>query len=718
MRTKPLQENCNRFRQRQEMDTQTPKATGSKAARLRAAGHGYSTTSTDTLIADGAIDRSSSTWHRPLVSRDVPLVENRFIEEHSSRTDAGDAQNSRSTYPPPPTAPTPPIISPYLDFPEELSQMLINERHLENSDELAEAFREASIYPPITKQSLSELDIQNIITNIRLRHDVNFDRDLSFRPNLDGARGQAKQRKTDMYWAALVAELELYNILSRGPPSPTMQAETHWMALANHARRRIPIMFQTIQDVLKSLVPDRDHSRVDEHLDVPMLMQEIERGVCDLVRLAEWMAQLLKEHCAPMRDGWVDKMVNLTREGVAKGSSKDIVDGLRELLGILETMKLVSRLLACLGSPLILLQDVANHQIRNLKTLLIEDTINFEKHYHLDRLVSHRSRVDLDYAHAYYVNAKWEFVAQHPNQTINTPHVRLEIFTRAVIATFFNKNGRHEFPDTFYLDQDRLRTLKWEIEDLIHLEVCMDAFVAFLKDFGHDGPIPPPTRHQLQTSLLAIMGDALGYGSNQWFINSEALSLELLRQASHVTGQAVSYSHQNLSLANDKLRSMFCESFSTHNPRLETVLLDRVIPCMVRNTNSTPMDLFNNLVPVAKTVSPSPTHFIHLQSNDTSSSPHTLDPESARWQDIANRITHIILLHWRVWDRIAYVQEDEAELSQLATAANSSAPSAQSTQLSASCAPEQDTQVVAAMKTGEPRESATDTHVAHETSSQ
>jgi hypothetical protein len=113
------------------------------------------------------------------------------------------------------------------------------------------------------------------------------------------------------------------------------------LQLIQHAKRRIPVMFQTIQEVMKSLVPDRDHSRVDEHLDVPMLMQEIERGVCDQVRLAEWMAQLLKEHCAPMRDGLVDEMVNKTREGVEQHKSAKIVEGLRQLLAILEAMKLV-----------------------------------------------------------------------------------------------------------------------------------------------------------------------------------------------------------------------------------------------------------------------------------------------------------------------------------------------------------------------------------------
>jgi hypothetical protein len=93
-------------------------------------------------------------------------------------------------------------------------------------------------------------------------------------------------------------------------------------------------------------------------LDVDLLMQSIERGVCDFVRLAEWMAHLLKEHCAPMRDVWVDEMVAATRHGAATQDSKQIVFGLRTLFGILEAMKLVcftmtnsakSKLMHCTG---------------------------------------------------------------------------------------------------------------------------------------------------------------------------------------------------------------------------------------------------------------------------------------------------------------------------------------------------------------------------------
>ena len=234
-------------------------------------------------------------------------------------------------------------------IPEELVGLLrvmIKERSVEmlednvpSTEELAEQFLEAIDTPPVTKQSLSELDIQSIITNMKLRHDVNFDRDLSFRPNVDGIKGQEKERAAEKYWTALIAELELYNRLFQGTPAiPQARIEV----LTPHAQRRIPLLFQTVRDVLKSLVPERDHSRVDEHLDIPMLMQAIERGVCDFVRLAEWMAQLLKEHCAPMRDAMVDNMVVLIKQGAAQHRSWKIVFGLKELFGVLEAMKLVS----------------------------------------------------------------------------------------------------------------------------------------------------------------------------------------------------------------------------------------------------------------------------------------------------------------------------------------------------------------------------------------
>ncbi|KAJ9642542.1 Protein SOSEKI 1, partial [Coniosporium tulheliwenetii] len=202
----------------------------------------------------------------------------------------------------------------------------------------------AARFPPITKQSLSELDIGSILSNPKLRHDVNFDRELHFRPNLDGAKGRSKIRTAEEYWEALIAELELYNYFAQNTTLPGYD-EQAWAPYIKASQVRIPLIFETIRDILKNLLPEREHASVDEHLDVSMLMQEIEKGVCDLLSISRWLAQVLKAHCAPMRDAWVDKMVKQTEIGVQTCSVRSIVYGLRELLGILEAMKLVSYVL-------------------------------------------------------------------------------------------------------------------------------------------------------------------------------------------------------------------------------------------------------------------------------------------------------------------------------------------------------------------------------------
>jgi hypothetical protein len=355
-----------------------------------------------------------------------------------------------------------------------------------------------------------------------------------------------------------------------------------------------------------------------------------------------------------------------------------------------------------------------------LKTQLVEDTINFEKHYHLDRLVSHRSRVNIDAAQAWYRRASFEFGGKHSTQPRHVQQIRLELFVRAVIAQLFKRNSLHELPETFYLDQDRLRSLKAEIEDLIHVEICMDAFATLLRQFGFDSTVSPSIRHRLHTSILAIMGNAIGHGSQQWVLNSEALSLEIIRQASLVAGQNLSFSHDTLSSANDQLLHMFHNSLTTHNPRLETMLFERVITCTNRHTSSAAVDLFNNLIPIANAITPHPSHFSHLNTSNTSSFPQIINPETTKWQDVASRITHIILVHWRVWERIAYVQEDDSKQTIPHLGQESFIPSTQSVK-SSQAAPhtsELESQLVTTMKTGDSLETGQETLVPHEAHSQ
>jgi hypothetical protein len=188
--------------------------------------------------------------------------------------------------------------------------------------------------PPVTKKTLSELDVNKIVHNPKLRHDINFDPDLHFRPNLDGEKGRRKTEKTDGFYDTLRMQLEKY-FLNREQFEKELEegnAQANWC---------LPATLWAIKGILETLVPQRDRSSVEETFNVELLMQQFRKGVADLPKLALWLSQLLKCHCAPMRDKWVDDMVNAITQGDQTRDIALLVGGIRQLLGVLEAMKLV-----------------------------------------------------------------------------------------------------------------------------------------------------------------------------------------------------------------------------------------------------------------------------------------------------------------------------------------------------------------------------------------
>jgi hypothetical protein len=346
-----------------------------------------------------------------------------------------------------------------------------------------------------------------------------------------------------------------------------------------------------------------------------------------------------------------------------------------------------------------------------LKTLLIEDTINFEKHYHLDRLVHGRIRVNINTAQNWFTNAVDEFGPQCSPRPRAGPYFELEVFTRAVVAISFGRDGRSDFPETFFLDHDRLVTLKAEVDDLVMFEVCMEMYVTLARQLGYQGPMTMAIGQQLRTALSAIMGEAAGHGPQQWMMNSEALSLEILRQASHLAGQTPGCSFDRMAEANQCLRLMFVRKSAWHASRLEASLLPQILANVDRHSSSSPIELFNSLVSISHSMPQLPT-LSRPTISDTFFFAH-LHPETAKLTDLANRITHIILLHWRVWGPIAYVQEDKPQHLSLDGGVVPSAVSQTQSRQAPSNA-EQEASLPTSMRTGEPLESGQDTHITHQ----
>ncbi|KAK5278045.1 Protein SOSEKI 1, partial [Cryomyces antarcticus] len=151
--------------------------------------------------------------------------------------------------------------------------LLIKDLQGSQGPHMVHCFLNATLSPPITSESLSELDMVRIVNNPKLRHDINFDRELSFRPNLEGPNRKEKFRATDEYWTALTAELALYTHLFDASSSARRVQEQHRGLYIAGSRKRVPLLFETLKDILKTLVAEGDQSRIEEVLDVPMLMQ-------------------------------------------------------------------------------------------------------------------------------------------------------------------------------------------------------------------------------------------------------------------------------------------------------------------------------------------------------------------------------------------------------------------------------------------------------------
>ena len=216
----------------------------------------------------------------------------------------------------------------------------------------------ASPDPPITKESLSELELARIINDVRLRHDLNFEREVSFRPNTCGDRGKRKKLEADTYWEALITEFAIYitqrQSESSNPSSSEPVSTSLWLQRPpslRHVPLRLPGMFKAIQEILKTLVPGSEWTMIDDRLDIDLILRQLEKGVCDIPTLIEWLGGLLQRCCSPQRDHVVIDMVSSIRNGFENNNPYLLVKGLRDLFGVLELMKLVSH-------PLVLVRRI------------------------------------------------------------------------------------------------------------------------------------------------------------------------------------------------------------------------------------------------------------------------------------------------------------------------------------------------------------------------
>ena len=203
-----------------------------------------------------------------------------------------------------------------------------------------------SLEPPVSEESLCELGLRHLSNNLLLRHDLNFDPNITYRPNTHGLRGQQRAVQSFEYWSAITKELDilLTNDNTGSSIEPSHDAVSSTQACSSCAPD-LPLlsrMFGAVQMILKSLMHEDEWDAIDARLDVDLLVQQLKNRAFDLVALSDWLAVLLRRCCSSKRYHSIDMMTSSIRLGIECHEVQLITTGLACMFEILESSKLVS----------------------------------------------------------------------------------------------------------------------------------------------------------------------------------------------------------------------------------------------------------------------------------------------------------------------------------------------------------------------------------------
>ncbi|RAL09010.1 TCP11 family protein [Aspergillus homomorphus CBS 101889] len=491
----------------------------------------------------------------------------------------------------------------------------------------------AKRYPPVTKGTLSELDLPCIMSNINLRMDANFDRDLHFKPDLDGEKGRRKRKEAADYWEAMAVEISIYAFYSS--PEAISMTENALGDPRQTFEPRLPAMFETLQDVLKTLVPERDHPGVMQNLEVSLLMQQIQKGVLDMVRVATWLAALLKTHCAPMRDEWADRMVEQIRSGSQSQNPTEIVSGLQTLFSILEAMKL----------------DVANHQIRAFRVLLIEDTVPFLQEYFRGKIERDNFRVES--SRLWYLGIRDRELRQMDKSAHTDGFWPISVLFRGVSDLLLQFHNPEAFPETFVFDSDRLWQLRTCLQNLINLDICWFIFESYIHTQKRYLSAPAQTYATFRSRIGSLMeeNEECARGSVAWVQNVRCIALEIARFACAACCSDGTVSDEVIASIEDALifhLSNESNLFQYFQGSLREKLLAATSAAAKKYLNMSPLAICE-----------SQRNFPAATTTTTTSTAAVMAHQQQHYdvERISMRLAHMGVLHWRVWAPILYVRE-------------------------------------------------------------
>ena len=276
---------------------------------------------------------------------------------------------------------------------------------------------------------------------------------------------------------------------------------------------------------------------------------------------------------------------------------------------------------------------MANHQIRSLRPLLIQDTVTFQQNYFLRKIAS--GDFPTGPAQFWYAYAREDQSIGRDSDGDGQIAMFFRSFFRLLLC--FDPES---FPSTFVIDLDRLRHLRSDVRDTINLKVCDDLFSILLSRNGYTGHPTSEMLSHVRFSCLSILEDF--EGEARWADHAKSVALEITRLAHNVrrtNALSADLDYAEKFLAEVMGSGLGCWSQMLKNTQTE--IWPSLIEFVDAFQHMSPLDILNQV------------------------EAHTrLVPSRVSYEPVclAKRIAHIGTLHWKVWAPLLYLRHETARL--------------------------------------------------------
>ena len=223
-----------------------------------------------------------------------------------------------------------------------------------------DALRTATLCPPITYETLHELDVDVLTRDFLLRHDMNFVSNIYFDHNLSRFYRARKEMEAEQYWDAVEIEVSLYATyntasagIRRGSQRDQGSRPVISKELFERIPKRVPQLIIDLRALMVSIIPPR-RDLIESLLDADLITQQISQSAYDITGLVQSLEMLLAEgdtgKVKKCRERGGVAGGDLTTTGETTHDTPSLVGKIRSLFKSIERIKIVS-ILALTYSP-------------------------------------------------------------------------------------------------------------------------------------------------------------------------------------------------------------------------------------------------------------------------------------------------------------------------------------------------------------------------------